>query len=175
MPVVVPNCIIENQLILHSSNGGFEMRGSWNLTHILDPNWSIYQKYLCRPISRKMREVRDTNFHRFCHSVQCLLLLWRGATIKRGEISKRKLKLKPINGQNSAPAPTTPRRFMARSRGAFEWPMMNLRPVQLVGRCKNSAAAACCSKAETSAAVMSINPSIILRPGLCSSRNPSHI
>ena len=74
--------IIENQLILHSSNGGFEMRGSWNLTHIFRPNWSIYQKYLCRPISRKMREVRDTNFHRFCHSVQCLLLLWRGATIK---------------------------------------------------------------------------------------------
>ena len=66
MPVVVPACIIENQLILHSSNGGFEM---WQLEFrsIFCPNWSIYQKYLCRPISRKMREVRDTNFHRFCH------------------------------------------------------------------------------------------------------------
>ena len=70
--------------------------------------------------------------------------------IKTGEISKRKLKLKPINGQNLA-RPST--ETVYGTEGAFEWPMMNLRPVQLVVKIV--------LLAETSAA-MSINPSIIL-------------
>ena len=100
-----------------------------------------------------MREVRDTNFHRFCHSAPCPspcnACFYGGANKNRRNFQTE---IETEANKWSKFGPPLHRDGLWHG-GAFEWPMMNLRPVQLVVKIV--------LLAETSAA-MSINPSIII-------------